>query len=137
MRAPSPDPAAPSAGLSEFPCYSRGERLADGAVHLLGLAVGPLACVWLLHVGQRRGDALQLGAVAVYCLGLAGMLAASAAYNLAPAGGWKSALRRIDHAMIFVMIAGTYTPFTINAPLVRAGLCSVSPRGVLPSLGLG
>ena len=49
----------------------------------------------------------------VYSLGLVGMFAASAAYNLVSHVGVKEILRRLDHAAIFVMIAGSYTPFAL------------------------
>ena len=61
-----------------------------------------------------------MAALVVYGLGLLGMLSASALYNLAPAGPLKAMLRQLDHAMIFVMIAGSYTPFAVNA--LRPGL---------------
>jgi hemolysin III len=41
------------------------------------------------------------------------MFSFSAAYNLARNSRWRATLRRCDHAAIFVMIAGTYTPFTL------------------------
>lgn len=49
----------------------------------------------------------------VYSIGLIGMFVASAAYNLVPHHGLKEILRRLDHAAIFVMIAGSYTPFAL------------------------
>jgi hemolysin III len=49
----------------------------------------------------------------VYSIGLIGMFAASAAYNLVSHVGVKEILRRLDHAAIFVMIAGSYTPFAL------------------------
>ncbi len=49
----------------------------------------------------------------VYSIGLIGMFAASAAYNLVSHAGLKEILRRLDHAAIFVMIAGSYTPFAL------------------------
>ena len=49
----------------------------------------------------------------VYSIGLVGMFAASAAYNLVPHHGLKEILRRLDYAAIFVMIAGSYTPFAL------------------------
>lgn len=49
----------------------------------------------------------------VYSIGLVGMFAASAAYNLVSHVGVKEILRRLDHAAIFVMIAGSYTPFAL------------------------
>lgn len=49
----------------------------------------------------------------VYSIGLIGMFGASAAYNLVSHVGVKEILRRLDHASIFVMIAGSYTPFAL------------------------
>jgi hemolysin III len=49
----------------------------------------------------------------VYSVGLIGMFAASAAYNLVSHVGVKETLRSLDHAAIFVMIAGSYTPFAL------------------------
>src|SRR5690606_29184052 len=60
-----------------------------------------------------RGEPVALAAAAVYAGGLIAMLACSAAYNLARNSRRRMLLRRFDQAAIFVMIAGTYTPFTI------------------------
>ena len=49
-----------------------------------------------------------------YSAGLLAMLGFSAAYNLSVQKAEGSLLRRLDHAAIFLMIAGTYTPFTVN-----------------------
>jgi hemolysin III len=47
-------------------------------------------------------------------VGLLAMLGLSAAYNLWPPSPIKELLRRFDHAAIFIMIAGTFTPFVMN-----------------------
>ncbi|PWC82247.1 DNA-binding protein [Azospirillum sp. TSH100] len=100
----------------QFPVYSAGERRADAAVHAIGVTSGVAGFIWLLSAGVFSGAVPIHTALAlvIYGLGLVGMLTASAAYNLAPPGFGKAMLRRIDHAMIFVMIAGTYTPFTLG-----------------------
>ncbi|MFS2011302.1 hemolysin III family protein [Azospirillum sp. CT11-132] len=100
----------------QFPVYSAAERRADAAVHAIGVTAGVAGFVWLLNAGVFSGAVPVHTALAlvIYGLGLVGMLTASAAYNLAPPGLGKALLRRIDHAMIFVMIAGTYTPFTLG-----------------------
>lgn len=85
--------------------YSRAEIWADGIIHALGLSFALGAALWL----SVHANGLSLAA---YGLGLVAMLSASAAYNLWNGPG-KEILRRIDHAMIFVMIAGTYTPFVV------------------------
>jgi len=68
----------------------------------------------------------QAGTLLIYGFGLLGMLTASAAYNLTRPSRLKAHLRHLDHAMIFVMIAGTYTPFALNAldPAVGVPLCA-------------
>ncbi|MBD0273364.1 MAG: hemolysin III family protein [Acetobacteraceae bacterium] len=94
--------------------YSRGELIADAAVHALGVLFGVAACGVLAAATLPRAGTDPLGALGIlaYAAGLVAMLGCSALYNLAPAGSPRKALlRRCDHAAIFVMIAGTYTPF--------------------------
>lgn len=73
-----------------------------------------LAAAALLLVGAIGvlPAAIFVGLI-VYSIGLVGMFAASAAYNLVSHVGVKEILRRLDHAAIFVMIAGSYTPFAL------------------------
>jgi hemolysin III len=97
-----------------FPMYSRGEVLADAAAHVLGLLFGLVATVALLITASQHDQALLILGASLYGLGLLAMLTCSAAYNLWPPSPTKELLRRLDHAAIFVMIAGTYTPFLMN-----------------------
>lgn len=92
---------------------SRHEFAADCIVHILGLAAGSIGGATLVAMIAARGDWLELGALLIYAFGMMAMLCCSAAYNLARNSPWRSILRRCDHAAIFVMIAGTYTPFTL------------------------
>ncbi|WP_337996078.1 PAQR family membrane homeostasis protein TrhA [Oleispirillum naphthae] len=94
-------------------CYTRSEILADGVIHALGVPLAVVAAVVLLVRAAAAGDALPVVAAAVYGLGLICTFGFSAAYNLAPESRCKEILRRGDHAAIYVMIAGTYTPFTL------------------------
>jgi hemolysin III len=95
--------------------YSRAERIADGLVHAIGLALAIGACAALAALALPAADALRMAALVIYAGGLVTMLGCSAAYNLMPEGDWKNIFRRLDHAAIFLMIAGTYTPFTLVA----------------------
>jgi hemolysin III len=63
-------------------------------------------------IGRGVADLVSAG---IYSLGLMAMLGCSAAYNIARRSRHRDLLRRFDHAAIFVMIAGTYTPFTTLA----------------------
>ena len=100
------------ATLADTPHYPRPiERSADRWVHLVGLTGGAIGGLVLLGLSLGFGRFGQAAAVGVYggCLVL--MFLASAAYNLASAKR-RPLLRRLDHAAIFLMIAGSYTPFT-------------------------
>ena len=99
---------------NNFPSYSRGEYLADLAAHVLGLVLGLVATIALLVEASHYGQPLLLIGAGLYGLGLVAMLSCSAAYNLCPPSPMKSFLRRLDHAAIFIMIAGSYTPLLLN-----------------------
>jgi channel protein (hemolysin III family) len=110
------DSAAPWPPATEFPQYATAERRADAAVHAVGLAFGLSACLILGRAMRSGGHDLgTIAALAVYAGGLMAMLACSALYNLAEDGARKRLYRRLDHAAIFLMIAGTYTPFMLVA----------------------
>jgi hemolysin III len=115
-------PTSASQTYSEFPGYSSAERAADAVIHCVGLLAGIAAVAWLLTRTLPYASAVQIMAVSIYGAGLIGMLSASALYNLASPGRAKAMLRRLDHAMIFVMIAGSYMPFALKALPLRLGV---------------
>jgi hemolysin III len=91
---------------------TRLEKLVDGWVHGVALGVFTLAVGAALGLAIWQGGLGMAGAVAVYAVCVMTMIGCSMAYNLAEDHKRKSLLRRMDHAAIFLMIAGTYTPFT-------------------------
>ena len=104
-------PNATSASAPRDP--SRHELAADCIIHILGIAGGSVGGATLVALIAARGDWLELGALLIYAVGIVAMFGCSAAYNLARTSRWRAAFQRCDHAAIFVMIAGTYTPFTL------------------------
>ena len=86
------------------------ELVADGVVHALGLALGGAGALALVILALVNGNVVA--PLAIYAVGLLAMLGCSAAYNLLRTTPWRAWLRRLDHAAIFAMIAGSYTPFT-------------------------
>jgi hemolysin III len=101
-------------GALSFPSYTDAERAADRVIHMIGVPLAIIAALLLLYRSAVLASAATTAAVAVYAFGLVGMVVASAAYQLSPPGTPKERLRRLDRAMIFVMIAGTYTPFSVT-----------------------
>ncbi len=91
---------------------TRAERLADLWVHLVGLGLAAVGGIVLAVLSAAYGGAGTTIATAVYALCLIIMLATSTVYNLARPCAARPVLRRLDEAAIFLMIAGSYTPFT-------------------------
>ncbi len=89
---------------------TRWEIGVDGAIHAAAIVAAIIGGAVLLTLASGQG-ALDVVAVAIYSGGLLAMLACSAAYNLG--GRHRAWLRNLDQAAIFLMIAGTYTPFTV------------------------
>ena len=87
------------------------EKYADLVVHVAGLTLALVGGGILLGLAVRLGSLGEIAAVSIYSLGMVAMLAFSTAYNFA-APSVQPLLRRFDHAGIFLMIAGSYTPYT-------------------------
>ena len=91
--------------------YDRAEVIVDGVVHALGLAAAVVGTVVLVVLALRSSHAFTLASVLIYAGSLLAALALSAAYNMWPVSRVKWWLRRFDHAAIYLLIGGTYTPF--------------------------
>jgi hemolysin III len=89
-------------------------KCADLVVHIVGLTLALVGGVVLLVFAVRAGSITQVVGVSIYAAGVLAMLAFSTAYNFAKARH-RPTLRRLDHAGIFLMIAGSYTPFTTQS----------------------
>ncbi|QYX57816.1 hemolysin III family protein [Roseovarius sp. SCSIO 43702] len=96
-----------------YPDFSRAERIADGTIHVagVGIAVCAVTALFLLTGAHLSGGTLT--AAIIYAGGLLCMLGASAAYHLAAYTAARPYLRRLDHAAIYMKIAGTLTPLAV------------------------
>lgn len=113
------------------------ERWLDGAVHVVGVSLALVAAVVLLTRAVLTGQALTISAVSIYSLGMVASFGMSAAYNITWAPRWKERLRPLDHAAIYLMIAGTYTPLALvnlSGWIGNALLAAVWPMALV---GLG
>lgn len=134
--------------------YTRAEYVSDAVVHLAALAAAAAAVPVLIVLAvMLRGDAAAVTGVAVYGTTLILMILCSALYNMIERPDWSGLLRRLDHAAIYLKIAGTYTPFVavsghgvgLLAGLWGAALAGIALRAFSPTrfralaiaLGLG
>jgi hemolysin III len=99
--------------IAAFPRYSFRERVADGCIHILGVTASLVALGALLTIGVQSETTLWAVSLTIYGLALVATFSFSAGYNLVVRPTLKEVLRRFDHAAIFLMIAGTYTPFIL------------------------
>jgi len=91
---------------------TRLEKLVDGWLHGVALMLFTFAVSAALGLAIWRGGLGMASAVGVYAICVMTMIGCSMAYNLTEEPKRKALLRRFDHAAIFLMIAGSYTPFT-------------------------
>ncbi len=121
---------------------SLGELLADGIVHALALLAGLIAFPLLLFHGLQTAGIGTFAALTVYAGGFFLMWGVSLAYNMTPPSSLRWLLRRFDHSMIYVMIAGTYTaviphldgawPWVLGAVVWTGAALGILVKVVLP-----
>ncbi|WP_248313369.1 hemolysin III family protein [Bosea sp. F3-2] len=94
--------------------FNRAELWADGVVHMLGIALGLGAVTALIAHVLMAAQLADLIPVLIYSVALLAVLIVSAVYNMWPVSPMKWLIRRFDHSAIYVLIAGTYTPFLMR-----------------------
>jgi hemolysin III len=118
------------------------ERRVDLVVHVIGLTVALVGGGVLVGLKAWQGPGLELAGVAIYAIGLAVLFACSALYNGLHASPRRDLWCRLDQSGIFLMIAGTYTPFLtkIIDPAWATGLAvaiwSIAVLGIAGTIAL-
>ena len=89
-----------------------GERL-NSVTHLVGTALAVVGAGFLIARVMGQDDPWKITGVVLFGFGLVTLYSASTLYH-AIRGPLKSLLRRVDHAAVFLLIAGTYAPFALG-----------------------
>lgn len=93
---------------------SRGEEIANSVSHGIGL-LAALAAVPVLVLGAvQRGGAAGIVGASVFAATIVLLYLASTLYHALPRKRAKRVFRVLDHGAIYLLIAGTYTPFTLG-----------------------
>lgn len=93
---------------------SRGEEIANSISHGVGLVAALAATPFLIAHAVRLGDAGFIVGASVFAATMVLLYLTSTLYHALPRGKAKRAFQVIEHAAIFLLIAGTYTPFTLG-----------------------
>jgi len=105
-----------AAGL---PLYSIGEEIANSILHGIG-TLGAVAGLVMLSLktmgflGVERASNLDILAAILFAATMIGMFLISTLYHAVQHQGAKRVLRKLDHSLVFVFIAGTYTPLCLS-----------------------
>jgi hemolysin III len=123
------DPKAPH-------IYSPLEEKLNISTHAAGLFLSLVACVLLVERASDFGNAWHIVSVCIFGASLVALYAASTAYHSATSAETRARLRVIDHATIYLLIAGTYTPFTLITLKGTVGWTIFSVSWGLAALGI-
>lgn len=93
--------------------YTKGEEIFNAVSHIVGGAIGLAA--WIVGVLFASPDISAMIAISVFGLSIIILYTMSALYHFLPLGGGKAVFRVFDHCTIFLLIAGTYTPYCVIA----------------------
>lgn len=108
-----------------LPGFSKGEELFSAISHIIGGGLGIAALVLCIVIAAKNGTPLGILSMLVYGISLIVMYAMSSIYHFLNINCAKAVFRILDHCTIFVLIAGTYTPF-----------CLITLRGTPQGIGI-
>jgi len=97
----------------EIKHYSTAEERINILSHVLGFILSIVALVLLVRHASINGDVWHVVSFSVFGVSLMILYAASTVYHSARNIQFRRKMRIVDHASIYILIAGTYTPFTL------------------------
>jgi len=105
--------AMDGARIKEKRPYALGEEIANSVIHGVGIALSIAALVILVAFATLSGDSFKLAASIVYGISLVLEYTASTLYHAFPQPRVKYVFKILDHCGIYLLIAGSYTPFCL------------------------
>ncbi len=101
--------------MSQTPAaYHPAEELANRLTHGVGALLSLAGLVLMVVYSALHGDAWVITSTAIYGASLVILYTASTLYHTVTSDRWRRFFQKLDHAAIFLLIAGTYTPFTLG-----------------------
>jgi hemolysin III len=94
---------------------SLGEEIANAITHGAGLVASLIALPVLIWSASQSHDGARIAGVTIFGVTLCLLYTASTLYHSFPPGRTKRVFRVLDHGAIYLLIAGTYTPFALGA----------------------
>jgi len=98
---------------TRLPVYSRGETIANVATHVLGVVLSIAGLTILAYSTVTKGDIWHIVSTAIYGSTLLLLYLSSTVYHSFRSPAWRHLGKILDQSAIYLLIAGTYTPFTL------------------------
>lgn len=120
--------------------YTLDEELVHAVSHGVGVMLSAAGLVWMLYLSIGTSDPWRIIASCVYGASLIGLFLASTLYHTFHASRRKHLLKLFDHCAIYLLVAGTYTPFLLVAMRTETGwwlfgaVWSLATVGILTKL---
>lgn len=114
---------------------TRGEEIANWTSHAAGLVAAVIGTPLLVMTATKHGARFVIG-VSIFAATVLLLYLGSAAYHAWPRNRFKHALRVVDHSAIFLLIAGTYTPFALGPLRGTAGWTILVLVWLLAAMGI-
>jgi hemolysin III len=112
------------------------EEIWNALTHGFGFLLSLIASAVLVTLVAIYGDGWQLAGALVFCISLVTVYTSSTLYHSIPHLATKRRMKIFDHCAIFVLIAGTYTPFTLVALRERGGWWLFAAAWTLAAAGV-
>ncbi len=116
--------------------FSLGEELAHSISHGIGMLLGITALILFVIKGTKIDNTLYTVSMIIYSTSLIVLYANSMFYHAFPEGKAKNVFERLDHSSVYLLIAGTYTPFCLIAIGGVKGIVVCSVLWTLAILGV-
>ena len=126
-----------SVRASSVRAQTLGEEIANSISHGLGLVGAIVGTPFLIIESARYGDAGAIVGAAIFCAAMILLYSTSSLYHALPAGRVKRLFFTFDHSAIFLLIAGTYTPFTLGVLRDSVGAALFAVVWVIAIVGIG
>ena len=107
--------------MTTFTTYSWAEERAHFVTHAGGVVLSVAGLSWMLYTSLSLGDPWRIGSSLVYGLSLITLFSASAVYHYFHESPNRQLYKLLDHCAIYLLIAGTYTPFLLISMGDRVG----------------
>jgi hemolysin III len=95
--------------------FTLGEEISHSIAHGIGMLLGIVALILLVVKGSRLNDPLYTVSMVIYSSSLIILYTNSMFYHGFPQGKVKDVFERLDHSSVYLLIAGTYTPYCLIA----------------------